>query len=156
VKRFYYVFFVFVFVLSFIGCDNPASNEPQKYDMIGYIVTPANYALCEEQITAYGGGEPTEAILDQFESWIIQNASPTLDTPIRNKTKEELVDALLVITSYSRSQLNTLFEKADSIGKYFSIGILSNGNREILFFDKLQESRRTIRGLPFCSRFYGI
>jgi hypothetical protein len=120
----------------FVSCKQLTDISEQKYDMMEYIVSSSDYARCETKMKTYGDGEPTETILNQFEQWIIVNTSAQV-TSARNLTKGQITDALLQLTSFSREQINTLFQKADSVGKSFAVIVFQNGNRDVLFIDKL-------------------
>ncbi|MDR2177342.1 MAG: hypothetical protein LBP20_04780 [Treponema sp.] len=122
--------------ILFISCKQPTGTLEQKYDMMEYVVSSSDYAKCEIQMETYGDGEPTEAILNQFEQWITVNTSAQV-TPSRDLTKGQITDALLQVTSLSREQINTLFQKADSVGKSFAVLVFQDGNRDVLFIDKL-------------------
>jgi hypothetical protein len=124
-------------VLFFTGCPMDTNDTPeQKYDMIEYIVSSSDYTKCETQMQTYGDDEPNKQILNQFEQWIVVNTTAQV-IPTRDLTRGEITDALLQVTSISRDQINTLFQKVDSIGKYLAVLTMQGGSRDILFIDKL-------------------
>jgi hypothetical protein len=124
-------------LFAFACSDSGDDDDPQRYDIIGYVMTSASYTLCDAQEDSYGVAEPTLAIINDYEQWIITNISMTLDTPIRNKTRQEITTLLLNMTSYSQADIRELFEDVDSIGRGISWLVLNDGNYEILFFEKL-------------------
>jgi hypothetical protein len=84
----------------------------------------------------FGGSEPTEQGLNQMEQWIATNTSPQVYI-LRDLTREQITDALLQVTSFSRDQINALFEKVNSIGKYYAALTMSDGKYDILVIDKI-------------------
>jgi hypothetical protein len=127
-----------VLALALGGCSSGDEAPEQKYDVLQYIVNAGDFALIQEMFQANATGEdPTEEELSQLERWIIQNTNAQIGTPYRGGTRDEITDILLEITSISRDGIKELFEKTDTIGKYFAIMSLPGGSRDILIIDKI-------------------
>jgi hypothetical protein len=124
------------FVVLVFSASCSSEDPEQKYDMIEYVVSSSDYAKLEAQMLTYGNIELTEALVNQLEHWIVLNTSAQV-LPTRDVTREVLTDALLKVSSLSRNQVDELFQKVDSIGKYFALLVMQGGYRNIIVIDKL-------------------
>ena len=134
-KKVFLVFFCLVLAFSVISCDTGSGTSEQKYDMFEYVVNSSDWAKIQTQMATYPDN-PTRADFDHLEQWIILNTNAQV-FPMRNLTREEITDTLLELTTLSRTQINTLFENVNSIGKGTVVLALQGGNWSIIFIEKL-------------------
>jgi len=133
-KRF--LSFLGLIVLVFVINNCKESAPEQKYDVKEYIVNSSDYTKIITYMQTYDDDEPTEAVLTQIEQWIVLNTNAQASVS-RDVTKDEIIDVALQYTTLSRDQINTLFQKADTIGKSFALILLQEGYYDIIVIDKL-------------------
>jgi hypothetical protein len=120
---------------------NSCKTEPepeQKYDIGMYVVTFADAIKIEAQAKGrFGSNDPTEYGINEMEKWIVQNTSGQYIRIAVDSTKEEITKIILGSTSYSRDNITTIFEKVDSIGKYYAVAVTYSGDYWIVVIDKI-------------------
>ena len=132
-KHIFATFGILGLVIWFVSCDTN-SSPLQQYDLFEFIVNANDWAAIQAEFD--GDDEPTRENLNELRAWIVLNTSPQADV-LRGMTRNQITNLLLDVTTLTRSQIDTLFQNADTVGKTVFILQLPGNRWGIYFIEKL-------------------